>query len=112
MVKRYRRLSSVAVLGGVVLLVCLGSAVREGVGQSHTTVAVRKVDVNTATRDELRDLPGVGEILADKIIRHRPYRKLDDLVSRKVLGRKQMARIKAYVTVSTNGDSGRDGSLP
>ena len=110
MVKRYRRLSSV-VLGGVVLLVCLGSAVREGVGQSHTT-AVRKVDVNTATRDELRDLPGVGEILADKIIRNRPYRKLDDLVSRKVLGRKEMARIKAYVTVSTNGDAGRDGSLP
>ena len=73
---------------------------------------VRKVDLNTASREELVGLPGLGESLADKIIRNRPYRKIDDLVSRKILGRKQMALIKAHVTVGTNGTAPTNGHTP
>ena len=58
-----------------------------------------KVDLNQARLEELARLPGITPMLAERIVRHRPYRKLDDLVTRKVLGKKQFARIRDYVVV-------------
>jgi DNA uptake protein ComE-like DNA-binding protein len=58
-----------------------------------------KVDINQAGLEELTKLPGITTALAERIARYRPYRKLDDLVTRKVLGKKQFARIREYVVV-------------
>jgi competence protein ComEA len=41
--------------------------------------AGRKIDPNTAARDELMKLPGVGEVMANRIIEGRPYRRPADL---------------------------------
>jgi DNA uptake protein ComE-like DNA-binding protein len=58
-----------------------------------------KVDINQAGLDELTKLPGITPALAERIAQHRPYRKLDDLVTRRVLGKKQFARIREFVVV-------------
>jgi DNA uptake protein ComE-like DNA-binding protein len=72
-------------------------------GQSAThTVAGTKVDVNRASAKELSRLPGMTNQTADRIIRNRPYRKLDDLVTRKVLGKKQFAQIKELIVAGQN----------
>jgi competence protein ComEA len=60
-----------------------------------------KVDLNQAGLEELTKLPGITPVLAQRIVQHRPYRKLDDLVSRKVLGKKQFARIREFVVVNS-----------
>lgn len=39
----------------------------------------KKININTATKEELVDLPGIGEKTADKIIKGRPYKTIDDL---------------------------------
>jgi len=59
-----------------------------------------KVDLNQAGVEELRRLPGITPEIAERIVRNRPYRKLDDLVTRKVLGKKQFARVRELVIVS------------
>jgi competence protein ComEA len=59
-----------------------------------------KVDLNQAGVEELRRLPGITPEIAERIVRNRPYRKLDDLVTRKVLGKKQFARVRELVVVS------------
>jgi DNA uptake protein ComE-like DNA-binding protein len=59
-----------------------------------------KVDLNQAGVEELRRLPGITPEMAERIVKNRPYRKLDDLVTRKVLGKKQFARVRELVVVS------------
>ena len=60
-----------------------------------------KVDINTAPAGDLERLPGITSKLSQRIIANRPYRKIDDLVRRNVLGRKQLAAIKEHITVGT-----------
>jgi len=74
------------------------SSLRPRGEQLSPTVA--KLDINSAGIDELVRLPGMTLQLAEQIIRNRPYRKLDDLITRKVLGKKQFARIREFVIVS------------
>ncbi len=59
----------------------------------------KKLDVNRAERHELDRLPGISPQDADRIIRNRPYRKLDELVTKKAVTRKQFALIREYVRI-------------
>jgi DNA uptake protein ComE-like DNA-binding protein len=58
-----------------------------------------RVDLNTATREELIALPGVGAATADKIIAGRPYSSAADL-ARAGVSSKTIDEIKPLVTVS------------
>lgn len=57
------------------------------------------VNLNTASRKELEDLPGIGPVYAQNIIEHRPYSSVEELVSRGVLKKGVFEKIKDKVTV-------------
>jgi DNA uptake protein ComE-like DNA-binding protein len=46
---------------------------------------VEPVDINSASKDELKKLPGIGDAEADKIIAGRPYLTKAHLVTHKVI---------------------------
>jgi competence protein ComEA len=62
-----------------------------------------RVDINRAERGELSRLPGMTPEAADRIIQNRPYRKLDELISKKAIGKKQFAQIREYISVGPGG---------
>ena len=105
-----RRISALLIMGGVMMfagLVWLTAAqVPASGGDLQPGVAstiVAKVDINRASLAELSRLPGITPQVAERIVKNRPYRKLDDLVVRKVLGKKQFAQIKEHIVTGQTG---------
>ena len=59
------------------------------------------VDLNTADKSAIEDLPGVGPSLAGSIIAARPFKSIDDLQKVKGVGPAKFAKLKDHVTVGS-----------
>jgi competence protein ComEA len=64
-------------------------------GQTGATANL--LDLNSASREQLEGLPGIGSAYADKIIKGRPYHRKDELVSKKVLPNAVYTKVKDKV---------------
>jgi len=52
------------------------------------------LDINTSTAQQLKALPGIDEVYAEKIIQGRPYARKDELVQKNILSRGKYEGIK------------------
>jgi DNA uptake protein ComE-like DNA-binding protein len=59
--------------------------------------AADKLDINTATKDQLKALSGIGDAYSQKIIDGRPYRTKLDLVHRKIIPQSTYDKIKDQI---------------
>jgi predicted flap endonuclease-1-like 5' DNA nuclease len=59
-----------------------------------------RIDLNTAPLDDLTRLPGVGPVLASRIVDARPYASVDDMRRVRGVGRSKLDRLRELVTVT------------
>jgi competence ComEA-like helix-hairpin-helix protein len=64
---------------------------------------LKPVNINTASAEQLQQVPGIGPATADKILQMRKsygaFKDVDDLVSIRGIGKKRLDKMRKYLTV-------------
>jgi competence protein ComEA len=71
-------------------------------GSDSGSTVIQTVNINTATLDELKSLPGIGEVTAQAIIDYRkntPFQSIEDIKNVTGIGDSKYNRIKDYICV-------------
>jgi len=92
----------------VFFLLCLGGSFAQTAAKKNTTTKAPAaqtasdqkddlIDINTAGKDQLSSLPGIGAAYSQKIIDGRPYRVKTDLVRKKILPESTYSKIAGMI---------------
>lgn len=72
--------------------------------QAGETASIQKIDINRAERWLLETLPGIGEVLAQRIVDYRsengPFKRIEDLLKVSGIGEATLEKIRDYIAVS------------
>jgi competence protein ComEA len=86
-------------------LACLGLMLTpvSALAQKGKAVSTEKVNLNTASVEQLQTLPGVGPAMANKILEHRSkigkFTKIEELLNVKGIGEKKFQKMKDRLVV-------------
>jgi competence protein ComEA len=66
---------------------------------SQQSESLSLINVNSATIEELDQLPGIGLITANKIITNRPYLTINELLTKKAINKSVLEKIKNLISI-------------
>jgi competence protein ComEA len=89
------RLLSIALVAVGLVFAQTGAAKKSS--SSAPAKAAELMDINSASEDQLKTLPGIGDAYAGKIIKGRPYKGKDDLVQKKIIPQATYDKIKGMI---------------
>ena len=72
------------------------SSVATNGSHAKEKIPLGNIDINTATEKELRTVPGIGHVMAARIIAARPFRSADDLKRVSGIGEKKYSQLRPY----------------
>ena len=95
------------------LIICLCVSLTPGIAKKKPPL--KPVNINTATSEELQQVPGIGPATAEKILQMRKsygaFKSVDDLLAIRGLGTKRLEKIRKFLTVGKPPQA-KGGALP
>ena len=88
-----------------VLLLCLGMAIGSAsvLAQKPNPATTEKIDLNTASAEQLESLPGIGPVTAKRIVDHRAkvgkFKRIEEIINIKGIGEKKFETIKDRLVI-------------
>ncbi|MGH7227751.1 MAG: ComEA family DNA-binding protein [Nitrospiraceae bacterium] len=77
----------------------------------HATTGGKRLDINRATVEELQGLPGIGEVLARRVVERRTARgsfsRIEDLLEVKGIGEKRLNSLRPLILVGNPAKTSR-----
>ena len=77
--------------------------VKSNIDIDKLIIEAKLVNINKASPEELTRLPGIGEVLAERIISYRntkgPFRRIEDITGVKGIGPEKFNKIKEFLIV-------------
>jgi DNA uptake protein ComE-like DNA-binding protein len=73
------------------------TAAKPAAKNSKPAPRAEPVDINSASKEELKKLPGIGDAEADKIIKGRPYLSKAHLVTHKIISDAQYQQVREQI---------------
>jgi comEA protein len=74
---------------------------------------LKPINLNSATSEELQEVPGIGPATADKILQMRKsygaFKSVDDLVAIRGIGKKRLDKMRKYLTIGKPAVAGKSG---
>ena len=87
----------------LLLTIILGLSVSASPCVAKKKPPAKPVNINTATSEELQQVPGIGPATAEKILQMRKsygaFKSVDDLLAIRGLGAKRLEKMRKYLTV-------------
>lgn len=89
--------------GSDVPLSAYDSSLQHATVETAASVVPGKLDINKATAQELSTLPGIGDVIAQRIVDYResfgPFTSIDNLLDVAGIGEHRLTNISDYITV-------------
>ncbi len=99
----------------VLLSLCLILSLLVTASSAKKKPPPKPVNINTATSEELQQVPGIGPATAEKILQMRKsygaFKSVDDLLAIRGLGPKRLEKMRKYLTVG-KPSAAKSGALP
>jgi competence protein ComEA len=73
------------------------SSTASSAAKTASSSASNLLDINTASLDQLKALPGIGDAYAQKIVAGRPYARKDQLVQKKIIPQSTYQKISGMI---------------
>ena len=90
----------------VALTLCMPVSMSFAAAKKEATAASvlqEKININSATMDQLVTIPGIGKVTAERILSFREqngkFTKLDDLLQIKGIGKKSLMKMSPYLSI-------------
>ena len=91
--------SSATQLTALMALRAVAKRTQTGVWRDSGVVDLPPYNMNTASSEQLQKIPGIGAVLADRIIAGRPYSSVQELRNVRGIGPKKLEIIAVYATM-------------